>query len=104
MGLLLDSAGIDTLESEVTVVERVAVEADIALTSSTAVDRPGRERHQRSPVPAIERNISDLRRFDHAIDLGTAAIKQFRRRADLNLLISLPKRQLDVRRAHLSDK
>ena len=65
--LLLHAAGVDAVESEVAVVERVADESDAALRAVTVIDGSRREQHQAGPVAAADGNLLDLRRLDRRL-------------------------------------
>ena len=70
LGLLLDAAGVDAVEDEVAVIERMAVELDGALPAVAVVDGARRQQHEAGPVPPVDRNLFDLLGFHQAADFG----------------------------------
>src|SRR5262249_7278884 len=83
LGLLLNSAGIDTIKGEVTVIERVSGKADAALGPIAVIDRSRSEQHQAGPVSPADRDLFDLRRLDNSGHFGIGPIDALNHRNDL---------------------
>ena len=96
LGLFLHAGGVDAVEGEVVVVERMSGEADVALRAVSIVDRARRQNHQAGPVAAADRDLLDLRRFNHAAHLRVGAIQHLGRRRDFHRLRSAPDLQARV--------
>src|SRR5258708_20084637 len=75
--LLLDTAGVHSIEREVAVIERMAGEADAALGAVAVVDGCRSEQHQAGPVASADRDLLDLGGLDDAAHLGVGAIHRF---------------------------
>ena len=77
--LLLDAAGINTIERIVFVIERPAIESNgVLLIGGVGVNCARRQRHQSSPVAAVKRDLLDLLGLDHNADFRRAAVERFR--------------------------
>src|SRR5262249_53892765 len=74
LGLLLNTASVDTVKGKGAVVEGVAVKTDAPLRTVTIVDGAGCQQHQTGPVPATDGNLFDLFGFDYAGDFCRGAI------------------------------
>ena len=100
--LLLNAAGIDTVNREVVVVARPAGKPDGALVTSAIVLSKGSQQGEAGPISAVVRKIADLGRIDNGRSLGRDAIRGRDRSFDLDLFSDYSHAQLNVQGASLS--
>ena len=100
--LLLNAAGVDAVECEVVIVARPAVEPDVALGTSTGVDRSRGQHHESRKRAPVERNLTDLRRIDDGSNFRRAAIDVFQRGAHLHFCGNAADLEVRVNRALLA--
>src|SRR5262249_40127759 len=77
--LFLNAAGVDAIESEVTVIERVTREADCPLGAISIVNRAGHKQHQAGPVSPADGYAFDLILINQTAQLCGATIQRFKR-------------------------